>query len=250
MILHAATDQKLLARGNSHTVLKTSASRSTASIGEKCENSLLSSFSALRKVQSFRNIQEEEVEVMIKKVSESALEQSPLDLSKTFFSLSASIICRLALGQNFNESDFVIGNERIEELVNEALLALGSLTCSDLFPGGLGRFLDWLFGGQKRIDKVFEELDAFYQHVIDDHLAGSETVDSSADIVALLLDIIGKQGNKYYFKLNIDNIKGVLMVKAQILFYILLNNLGIYLISLHVDFLTSTSRTYPINYIY
>ena len=168
---------------------------------------------SLKKVRYFRNIREEEVEVMVKKVSESALKQSQVDLSKTFFSLTASIICKVALGQNFNESNFVIDNERIEQLVNEALLALGSVTCSDLFPGGLGRFLDWLFGGHKRINKVFDELDAFYQHVIDDHLVGNKTVDSSADIVALLLDIMSKQGNKDYFKLNIDNIKGVLMVK-------------------------------------
>ncbi|CDY60849.1 BnaA01g34770D [Brassica napus] len=58
-------------------------------------------------------------------------------------------------------------------------------------------------------------LDAFYQHVIDDHLkpeaAGKKAIDSTADIVALLLDMMEKQGKKDYFKLNISNIKGVLM---------------------------------------
>nr|QWK52298.1 cytochrome P450 71B2-1 [Isatis tinctoria] len=170
---------------------------------------------SLKKVQSFRKIREEEVDFMVEKVSESALEQSPVDLSKTFFSLTASIICRVALGQDFNESGYVIQKDRIEELVSEALLALGSFTCSDLFPGGLGRFLDWMFGGHKRINKVFEELDAFYQHVIDDHLkpeaaAGKKATDSPADIVALLLNMM-KQGTNDYFKLNIHNIKGVLM---------------------------------------
>ncbi|XP_013622074.1 PREDICTED: cytochrome P450 71B2-like isoform X1 [Brassica oleracea var. oleracea] len=171
---------------------------------------------SLKKVHSFKNIREEEVGFMVKKVSESSLKQSPVDLNKTFFSLTASIICRVALGQNFNESGFVIEQDRIEELVRDALVALGSFTCSDVFPGGLGRLLDWLFGGHKRINKVFEELDAFYQHVIDDHLkpeaAGKKAIDSAADIVALLLDMMEKQGKKDYFKLiNISNIKGVLM---------------------------------------
>ncbi|XP_018472038.1 cytochrome P450 71B2-like isoform X2 [Raphanus sativus] len=162
------------------------------------------------------NIREEEVRFMVKKVSESALEQhTPVDLSKTLFSLTASIICRVALGQNFNESGFVIEQDRIEELVSEALLALGTFTCSDVFPGGLGRFFDWLFGVHKRINKVFEDLDAFYQHVIDDHLktgaAGKKGIDSQADIVALLLDMMHKQGKKDYFQLTIDNIKAVLM---------------------------------------
>ncbi|CAH8328430.1 unnamed protein product [Eruca vesicaria subsp. sativa] len=172
---------------------------------------------SLKKVHSFKNIREEEVRFMVKKVSESALKHSPVDLSKTFFSLTASIICRVALGQNFNESGFVIEQDKIEELVREgeALVALGTFTCSDFFPGGLGRFLDWLLGGQERINKVFEDLDAFYQHVIDDHLKpkadGKKGVDSQADIVALLLDVMEKQGKKDYFQLNISNIKGVLM---------------------------------------
>lgn len=172
---------------------------------------------SLKKVQSFKNIREEEVGFMVKKVSESALKQSSVDLSITFFSLTASIICRVALGQNFNESGFVLEKHRIEELVSEALLALGTITCSDFFPGGLGRFFDWLFGGQKRINKVFEEFDAFYQKVIDDHLGGKKTVDSPADIVALLLDMMAKQGTKDYFKLSIDNIKALLMVISSIL---------------------------------
>ncbi|KAH0929647.1 hypothetical protein HID58_015374 [Brassica napus] len=61
---------------------------------------------SLKRVQSFRYIREEEVGLVVKKVSESALRQSPVDLSKTFFSLTASIICRVALGQNFNEDGF------------------------------------------------------------------------------------------------------------------------------------------------
>ncbi|CAN7119768.1 unnamed protein product [Brassica rapa subsp. narinosa] len=173
---------------------------------------------SLKKVRSFRKIREEEVGLMVKKVSESALQQSPVDLNNTFFSLTASIICRVALGQNFNESGFFIGKGRLEELLNELVLVLGGFTCSDLFPcGGLGRwrFLDWLFGGHNRINKVFEELDAFYQHVIDDHLkheahAGKKAMDSQADIAALLLGMMDKQGDKDYLKLSIDNIKGVI----------------------------------------
>ncbi|KAL0726561.1 hypothetical protein Bca4012_022654 [Brassica carinata] len=101
---------------------------------------------SLKKVHSFKNIREEEVGFMVKQVSESTLKHSPVDLSKTFFSLTASIICRVALGQNFNESGFVIEQDRIEELV-----------------------------------------------------------------LALLLDMMEKQGKKDYFMLNISDIKGVLM---------------------------------------
>ncbi|ESQ35511.1 hypothetical protein EUTSA_v10009445mg, partial [Eutrema salsugineum] len=166
---------------------------------------------SLKKVQSFRYIREEEIQLMVKKMSESS--QSPVDLSKTFFSLTASIVCRVALGQNFHDCEF-IDQEKIEELVNEAADALGDFTFTDLFPGGFGRSIDWLFGKHKKLNKVFKELDAFYQHVIDGHLKESserKTSDSPGDIVAVMLDLINKQGKDNYFKLNIDNIKAVLM---------------------------------------
>ncbi|KAG7654111.1 Cytochrome P450 superfamily [Arabidopsis suecica] len=162
-----------------------------------------------KKVQSFRYIREEEVDFMVKKVSESALKQAPVDLSKTFFSLPASIICRVALGQNFHESGFVIDQDRIEELVTESAEALGTFTFSDFFPGGLGRFLDWLFQRHKSINKVFKELDAFYQHVIDDHLKPDGR--KNQDIVTLILDMIDKQENSDAFKLNMDNLKAIVM---------------------------------------
>ncbi|VVA91174.1 unnamed protein product [Arabis nemorensis] len=164
---------------------------------------------SLKKVQSFRYIREEEVEFVVKKMSESALKQTSVDLSKTFFSLTASIICRVALGQNFHESGFVIDQDRIEELVTESAEALGTFTFSDFFPGRVGRFVDWLFRRHKRINKVFEELDAFYQHVIDDHLKPEGR--KNPDIVSLMLDMIDKHGNADSFKLDMDNLKAIVM---------------------------------------
>uniref|UniRef100_A0A1J3J6H8 Cytochrome P450 71B2 n=1 Tax=Noccaea caerulescens TaxID=107243 RepID=A0A1J3J6H8_NOCCA len=167
---------------------------------------------SLKKVQSFRSVREEEVEVMVKKVT--ALTQSPVDLRKMFFSFTGSIICRVALGQNFHDCEF-IDQEKMEELVAEAADALGNFTFTDLFPsGGFGRSIDWLIGKHKKLNKVFKKLDAFFQHVIDDHLkesSGRKTSDSPTDIVAVMLDLIGKQGKEDYFKLSNDNIKAVLM---------------------------------------
>ncbi|KAF3498753.1 hypothetical protein DY000_02057778 [Brassica cretica] len=163
---------------------------------------------SLKKVQSFRYIREEEVDFMVKKVTESALTQSPVDLSKTFFSLTASIICRVALGQNFHVDGFVIDQERIEELVTDGAVALGTFTFSDFFPGGAGRFLDWLFQRNKKINRAFKELDAFYQHVIDDHLKPEGR--KNKDIVSLLLDMIDKE-DADSFKPSMDNLKAIVM---------------------------------------
>ncbi|XP_048626930.1 cytochrome P450 71B19-like [Brassica napus] len=126
----------------------------------------------LKKVHSFRHIREEECNFLVKKLSESAADGSPVDLSKALFWLTASILYlfRVAFGQNFHESKF-IDKEKIKELVFEAETALGSFTCSDFFPvAGLGWLVDWLSGQHKRRNDVFFKLDDLFQRVIDDHL--------------------------------------------------------------------------------
>ncbi|ESQ35512.1 hypothetical protein EUTSA_v10007465mg [Eutrema salsugineum] len=164
----------------------------------------------LKKVQTFKFIREEETDYVMKKISESALKQSPVDLSKIFFCLTANILCRSALGQNLRKNKF-FNEERIEELVEEGSVTLGRFGFSDFFPGKLGKFADWLLQTNKGLEKVFEELDEFYQHVIDDHLKslnGQKGTDPPADIVAGLLDMVNKHGDG---KRNMDQVKGTLM---------------------------------------
>ncbi|CDY16055.1 BnaC08g40680D [Brassica napus] len=115
---------------------------------------------------------------------------------------------RVALGQNFHVDGFVIDQERIEELVTDGAVALGTFTFSDFFPGGAGRFLDWLFQRNKKINRAFKELDAFYQHVIDDHLKPEGR--KNKDIVSLLLDMIDKE-DADSFKPSMDNLKAIVM---------------------------------------
>ncbi|KAL1221770.1 Cytochrome P450 71B8 [Cardamine amara subsp. amara] len=60
-----------------------------------------------KKHKSFRYIREEEGDVMVKKIFESAQTQSLVDLRKALFSFTAGIIFRIAFGQNFHECDFI-----------------------------------------------------------------------------------------------------------------------------------------------
>uniref|UniRef100_A0A1J3JRJ5 Cytochrome P450 71B19 n=1 Tax=Noccaea caerulescens TaxID=107243 RepID=A0A1J3JRJ5_NOCCA len=163
----------------------------------------------LKKVMSFRHIREEECDFLVKELSKSAVDQSPVDLSKTLFWLTASILFRVALGQNFHENTF-IDKDEIEELVFEAETALASFTCSDFFPvAGLGWLVDWLSGQHKRLNDVFLKLDALFQHVIDDHLSPRRSKDHE-DIIDSMLNVIHKQGENDSLKLTVDHIKGFL----------------------------------------
>nr|VDD38487.1 unnamed protein product [Brassica oleracea] len=168
-----------------------------------------------KKVQSFGYIREEECNLLVQKLSESAVDQSPVDLSKTLFWLTASIVFRVAFGQSFHEGQ-LIDKEKVVELIFEAETAQASLTCSDFFPiAGLGWLVDWLSGQHKRLHDVFFKLDALLQRVMDDHMHPGR---SKGDITDLMLDVMHKQGKDDALKLTLDHIK-VFLTKRLIFIF-------------------------------
>ncbi|KAL0693121.1 hypothetical protein Bca4012_060301 [Brassica carinata] len=105
---------------------------------------------------SFRYVREEECDLLVKKLKESASKQYPVNLSKTLFCLTGSIVSRTAFGQSFFENKH-ISEERVEELMLEAQKNM-SLKFTDLFPTcGLGWFMDVVSGQLKRLHNVFNE---------------------------------------------------------------------------------------------
>ncbi|XP_010425327.1 PREDICTED: cytochrome P450 71B4-like [Camelina sativa] len=165
-------------------------------------------FFSVKKVQSFRYVREEESDLMVKKLRESALKHSPVDLSKTLFFLAASIIFRTAFGQSFLENKH-IDKETIKELMFEAHKNM-SFTLSDIFPiAGLGWFIELVSGQHKRLHNVFTEVDTFLNHITDDHRLQISTQDR-ADIIDSLLDMVHKQEHDVSFKLTIDHLKGII----------------------------------------
>ncbi|KAG2261473.1 hypothetical protein Bca52824_068552 [Brassica carinata] len=146
---------------------------------------LIREFFCPKKVQSFGYIREDECNLLVKKLS---VDESPVDLSKTLFWLTSSIVFRVAFGQSFHESQ-LIDKEKVDELIFEAETAQASFTCSDFFPiAGLGWLVDWLSGQHKRLHDVFFKLDALFQRVIDDHMYPGRSKDQR-DITDLMLDL-------------------------------------------------------------
>ncbi|CAA7061634.1 unnamed protein product [Microthlaspi erraticum] len=164
-------------------------------------------FSA-KKLKAFRYIREEECELLVKKISKSAQTQTPVDLRKALFSLTASIVCRLGFGQKFNECDFV-DMDRVEELVLESETNIGSFAFTDFFPPGIGWVIDRISGRHSDLHKAFSKLSNFIQYVIDDHLKKGPSQEHS-DIVHVMLDMINKPSKAGSFKVTYDHLKGVM----------------------------------------
>ncbi|CAA7046291.1 unnamed protein product [Microthlaspi erraticum] len=161
-----------------------------------------------KKLKSFRYIREGESELLVKKLSNSANETptSSVDLRKVIFTFAASIICRLAFGQNFHECDFV-DMDKVEELVLESETSIGTLAFADFFPAGW--VIDRISGQYSKVKKAFAKLDKFFNHVIADHLKTGQPQDHS-DIISVMLDMINQPTKAGSFKVTEDHLKGVM----------------------------------------
>ncbi|KAM7272485.1 hypothetical protein ACFE04_027148 [Oxalis oulophora] len=93
-----------------------------------------------KRVQSFRFIREEEVELMINSISQhSSSLSTPIDLSQKMLSLMADITCRLAFGTNFRSKGEELNNDKFHEIVRQAFVMLGSFSAADFFP-----YIGWM----------------------------------------------------------------------------------------------------------
>ncbi|XWS63747.1 hypothetical protein CRYUN_Cryun06bG0128300 [Craigia yunnanensis] len=163
---------------------------------------------SMKRVQSFQSVLEEEVNLLINSISESATLESPVDLSKEFFLLTARIIFRIAFGKNFQGSE--LDNDKLKNVVYEGQSMLGSFCASDFFPY-VGWIIDWLTGFRRRLESSFHELDIFFQQVIDDHLNSGRTMQDQEDIVDVLLRMERDQTENSAIQLTKDHIKAILM---------------------------------------
>jgi cytochrome P450 len=164
-----------------------------------------------KKFQSFRYIREEENDLLIKKLTESALKKSPVNLKKTLFTLVASIVCRLAFGVNIHKCEFV-DEDNVADLVNKFEMLVAGVAFTDFFPG-VGWLVDRISGQNKTLNNVFSELDTFFQNVLDDHIKPGRQVSENPDVVDVMLDLMKKQEKDgESFKLTTDHLKGIISV--------------------------------------
>ncbi|KAJ7968650.1 Cytochrome P450 [Quillaja saponaria] len=161
-----------------------------------------------KRVQSFRFIREQEVDLLIDSISDSSVSSSPVDLNEKLLSLISSITCRTAFGKKFQGNEFDEGN--FEEVFHEAVAVVGAFTASDFLPR-VGWIIDRLTGFQGRLEKIFHHLDVFYQKVIDQHLNTKHEEDQH-DILAVLLKLVEISQTEYgEVQFTQDHVKAILM---------------------------------------
>ncbi|VYS45917.1 unnamed protein product [Arabidopsis thaliana] len=160
-----------------------------------------------KKLQSFRYIREEENDLCVKKLSDLASRRSLVNLEKTLFTLVGSIVCRIGFGINLRECEFV-DEDSIDDLVHKSEDVIRNSIFSDFFPGLMGRLIEWIFSERKRLNRLYSEVDTFFQNILDDHLKPGR---ESSDIIDVMIDMMKKQEKEGdSFKFTTDHLKGMI----------------------------------------
>ncbi|KAL1814934.1 hypothetical protein ACET3Z_017508 [Daucus carota] len=169
-------------------------------------------FSAKR-THSFRSVREEEVARMVKTVRDKITasdDSSIVNLNKTVIRLTSSIIFRMTFGKRFDDGEYGQGDDnkmsrKIQWLLAETQANSVSFFVTNFFPL-MGRLIDRLSGAYARLEKSFNELDAFYQQFIDENLQASTVSAPDSTILNILLKM-----NKDSSEFTFDHIKAILM---------------------------------------
>ncbi|KVH87494.1 cytochrome P450 [Cynara cardunculus var. scolymus] len=138
-----------------------------------------------RRVLSFRDDREEEIFITINEIKSriaTSVSEVVVNLNETVMALTSRIICRMAFGK-------ILGQEtsRFHELLLECQAVLANFYFRDHFP--LMGWVDHLNGSMARLEKNFNDMDVFYQELIDEHLNPKRPNKVQDDIVDILLQL-------------------------------------------------------------
>ncbi|KAI3877133.1 hypothetical protein MKX03_023843 [Papaver bracteatum] len=120
-----------------------------------------------KRVQSFKNLRGEEVNDVIQIISSTCSSSSDgvvINLSKLLLTLANNIISRCALGAKYES----VHENKFGQLSREVFSLLGTFSFHDYFPS-VG-WMDVVTGLSSKLKKVSQELDDFFDQVIDEHL--------------------------------------------------------------------------------
>ncbi|KAF5746536.1 hypothetical protein HS088_TW06G00707 [Tripterygium wilfordii] len=163
---------------------------------------------SLKRVRSFQSIREEEVAALMNSIFQSATSSTPVDLNQKLFSLTASIIFRIAFGRSFKGS--TLHHDKFHEMVHEMEAIMGGFSAEEYFPY-VGWIIDRLTGRKAWIDRVFHKMDSFFEQVIEDRIESGSAEKDQEDIVDSMLRLQRDQTEQWTISLTRESIKGVLL---------------------------------------
>ncbi|KAF6146233.1 hypothetical protein GIB67_011705 [Kingdonia uniflora] len=148
---------------------------------------------SVNKVNSFRHISEEEMALMIEKITSSCLLQTPADLTSLIHNATNNLTCRCGIGIKRD------GNSRFGEVAKVVVIELGAFTYRDIFPSLWWMDVPTCF----RRRRLFKKVDSYLKQLIHDRVYQSKADEEEKDILYHLLQ--AQKGKKFDLSKEIKN---------------------------------------------
>ncbi|XP_065852757.1 premnaspirodiene oxygenase-like [Euphorbia lathyris] len=156
-----------------------------------------------KRVETFRQLREDEVEKFIESIRLSA--GKPINFTQRIFQLTNDITCKAAFGDECEDQEAVI------TVTREATAIAGGFGIPDLFPSL--EFLHVISGFKGRLERIHNELSRVFGKIIDDHkkklMSQSNNESEKEDLVDILLKLQGS--GRLQCPVTTDNLKAVIL---------------------------------------
>lgn len=171
-----------------------------------------------RRVRAADHAREAEVDKLIARLSSAG--GKPVQLEDHMFALMDGVIGTVAFGNIYGAEQFAHRNH-FHDVLDEALSAKAGFSAEDYYPNAAGRLVDRLTGAAARRERVFRDLDAFFDTIIDQHLVDPSSSLSSAtttpDLIDVFVDLMEESRRQPQvhgsLRFTRDHIKGLLSVR-------------------------------------
>ncbi|XVF49779.1 hypothetical protein PTKIN_Ptkin04bG0042400 [Pterospermum kingtungense] len=167
--------------------------------------SVLELFSNQR-IHSSEFIRDEEVELVINKISSASLKGESINLTEMLTFVSNNIVSRCLLSRKSEEED---GSSKFGRLPRRVMILFSSICVGDMFP--YLRWLDVLTGLIPSLKALSGELDEYFDQIIEKHTAlkSHDEVIDKKDFVSIILQL--RKAGMLEKDLTQDSIKAILL---------------------------------------
>ena len=144
-------------------------------------------FLSMPRVKAAWHVRQQQVDKLISNLTRAG--PKPVELNDHIYALVDGIIGTVAFGNIYGTEQFA-HKKHFHHVLDEATDMLASFSAEDFFPNAVGRLVDRLTGLVARRERIFEELDAFFEMVIEQHLdPGRTKPDNGGDFVDALIGL-------------------------------------------------------------
>lgn len=177
-----------------------------------------------KRVQSFRSVREEEIDLMLENIKESCLSCSTICMGKILATLNNNIVSRIAIGKRYSGEK---GGSQFRELFEEGIMLVGYFNVADYIPW-LG-WINHINGMEAKVSRVAKEFDKYWEKIVEEGIKRQEKRVSNngegegdkgqENFVDILLE--AQRTIATGFAIGRDSIKAIIAVKFNSNLYLL-----------------------------